>query len=351
MGERALSFKASVIVPAHDAAKTIEECLEALCGQEGLQGGFEVLVVDDGSQDETPELVDRFAKRSRRPPVRLIRQERAGPAAARNRGAGEARGGLLAFTDSDCVPDPTWLLKLLKPLENPEVAGSKGAYQTQQKEVVARFVQIEYESKYRHMERFREIDFIDTYSAGFRRTAFEQAGGFDTEFRTASVEDQEFSFRLAQMGHRMVFVPDAVVQHRHADSIWGYFRKKVRIGFYKLLLLRKHPGRLRGDTHTPRSLMFQVLLVLLLGPAVALCATGVLPSLLLWAWLAAHLASMGPFLVRAWSRDRFIAVCAPAMITCRAAALAMGLAAGAICLAAGCVRGPERVHQDQRNDE
>ncbi len=136
----------SVIVPAKDAAKTLAECLQALLHQEGLQldHDYEVIVVDDGSTDDTAEIAEQHA-------VKVIRQSNRGPAAARNAGARIARGGWLAFTDADCAPSPTWLIDLTQPFINPEVVGVKGVYRTHQTALVARFVQLEYEYKYARM--------------------------------------------------------------------------------------------------------------------------------------------------------------------------------------------------------
>ena len=194
---RQVSLMISVIIPAKDAAKTIGECLQALLHQEGLQfdHDYEVIVVDDGSTDDTAEIAEQYA-------VRVIRQTNLGPAAARNAGARIARGTLLAFTDADCAPSPTWLRDLTRPFHNPEVVGVKGVYRTRQTGLVARFVQLEYEYKYARMRNQASIDFIDTYSAAYRKEVFIQNGGFDESFRVPSVEDQEFSFRLARKGYQ-----------------------------------------------------------------------------------------------------------------------------------------------------
>src|SRR5512137_682379 len=105
----------SVIIPAKDAANTLGECLEALLHQESLQleQDYEVIVVDDGSSDNTVEIAEQHA-------VRVIHQTHAGPAAARNAGVRHAKGTLLAFTDADCVPSPTWLRDLTRPFDNPQ---------------------------------------------------------------------------------------------------------------------------------------------------------------------------------------------------------------------------------------
>ena len=94
-------MKASVIVPAHNAAQTIEECIEALLKQSVPREKYEVIIVDDGSTDGTATLARSYG-------VRVLTQPHRGPAAARNAGAGQATGEVLLFTDADCAPTRTW---------------------------------------------------------------------------------------------------------------------------------------------------------------------------------------------------------------------------------------------------
>jgi glycosyltransferase involved in cell wall biosynthesis len=190
----------SVIIPAKDAAKTLGECLQALLDQERFQFGrdYEVIVIDDGSSDDTAQIGEQYA-------VKVMRQTNRGPATARNTGARSAMGTLLVFTDADCAPSPTWLRDLTEPFQDPAVVGVKGVYRSSQTAIIPRFVQLEYEYKYERMRNQPAIDFIDTNNAAYRKEVFIQNGGFDESFRVPSVEDQEFSFRLARKGYRMVF--------------------------------------------------------------------------------------------------------------------------------------------------
>jgi len=242
---------ASIVIPAKNAGDSIHRCLNALTQQTLSSTDYEVILIDDGSVDNTADIAESFE-------IRVVRADHGGPALARNNGAKLAKAPVILFTDADCIPEKDWVEKMLEPFSNPDVAGVKGAYRSNQRELIARFVQAEYESKYEYMSRFEFIDFIDTYSAGFRRDIFLELKGFDTRFPGASVEDQEFSFRLHEKGHRMVFVPEAVVQHRHADNALWYFRKKFRIGFWKVLVLKRHPGKTVRDTHTPQTLKLQL---------------------------------------------------------------------------------------------
>jgi glycosyltransferase involved in cell wall biosynthesis len=254
-----LTPAASVIIPAYNAAATITTCLDALLAQHLPPGSgpLEIIVVDDGSRDMTPALVEQYA-----PAVRLIRQVHAGAAAARNAGIAAAHAPLVLFTDADCEPWPDWAATLLAGLV-PPVVGVKGAYRTRQRRLVARFVQLEYEDKYDRMAREARIDFIDTYAAGYRRDTLCAVGGFDPAIHY--VEDQELSFRVAAAGGELRFLPGALVYHRHADTLAAYCRKKFHIAYWKVAVHTRHPGALVRDSHTPQSQKVQMGLAGLIG--------------------------------------------------------------------------------------
>ena len=167
----------SVIIPAKDASNTLGECLHAVLDQDGFQFDidYEVIVVDDGSVDGTAKIAQENA-------VKVIQQANRGPAAARNAGVKIAKGTLLVFTDADCVPSKSWLKDLTGPFQNPDIVGVKGVYLTRQNDLVARFVQLEYEYKYARMRQHTAIDFIDTYCAAYRTEVFIQNGGFDESY-------------------------------------------------------------------------------------------------------------------------------------------------------------------------
>jgi hypothetical protein len=189
---------------------------------------------------------------------------------------------------------------------------------------------VEYEHKYERMRRQRYVDFIDTYCAGFRRGVFLSNGGFDTSFPGASVEDQEFSFRLAKAGHKLVFQPTAVVYHRHQPTLRRYLRRKFLVAYWKVRVLSKHPDKLGGDSHTPQSLKFQILATYALVGC--LLVAPIFPPLLMGAGvsLALFLASTVPFVAFALRRDRLVALAAPPLLLLRALAFCGGLVAGAL---------------------
>ncbi len=312
---------ASVVVPAYNAAATIESCVKALQAQTVERSCYEVIVVDDGSQDNTGDIAASLG-------ATVLRQQRGRPAAARNAGIRTAKGGIVCFTDADCMPKEDWLEQLLASLSNPQIVGCKGTYATNQHSLVARFVQLEYEDKYDLLRGQRHIDFIDTYSAAYRREVLLANNCFDESF--PYLEDQELSFRLATRGYHMVFQPEAVVYHRHASDVLDYFRKKFIIGFWKAQVVRRFPGRGVKDSHTPQVMKFQMALMALALTAAAMTVLSRWSWLVLIVALSVFVATTIPFSRKAWRKDRAVGAIAPAMLAVRALALGFGYGWGLV---------------------
>lgn len=278
--------------------------------------------MDDGSTDQTAAVVKAFAG------VRLIVQSNAGPAAARNRGAREAQGSIILFTDDDCVPQPDWMDQMLAPFRDLEVVGVKGTYRTRQSRLVARFVQLEYEDRYRLVAREKDIDFIDTYSAAFRRECFLEMSGYDTSFPVACAEDVELSYRMSARGWKMRFAPNAIVYHSHPDKLSSYLRKKYKFAYWRMLAVRKNPAKGVKDSHTPQVMKAQLLLLPALG--VAACFDAIAQPLVPVSLVALSLFffSTLPFTARALRKDFAVGLLSPALLALRACAQFSGVVGG-----------------------
>jgi len=314
---------ASIIIPTFNGGFRIGNCLDSLL-QQTTGRNVEILVVDDGSTDNTAAVVRGYSS------VRLIIQANAGPASARNRGAMEAKGKILLFTDDDCVPMPDWLGAMLEPFNDADVVGAKGIYRTHQKSLAARFVQMEYEDKYRLMAGLPSIDFIDTYSAAFRRDRFLEMTGYDTSFPVACAEDIELSYRMSARGWKMKFVPAAIVYHTHPDTFSRYLKKKYKFAFWRVLAVRKNPSKGVKDSHTPQIMKLQ----LFFAPALLLAVVfdlAVRPrvsvSVLV---LAGFLLSTLPFTLRVIRKDPMVGLLSPVLLAARACAQMLGVAGGLI---------------------
>jgi cellulose synthase/poly-beta-1,6-N-acetylglucosamine synthase-like glycosyltransferase len=217
---------------------------------------------------------------------------------------------------------------MLGPFKDPDVVGAKGVYRTGQKSLAARFVQIEYEDKYRLMAGQSSIDFIDTYSAGFRRDRFLEMTGYDTSFPVACAEDIELSYRMSARGWKMKFVPAAIVYHTHPDTLSRYLKKKYKFAFWRMLAVRKNPGKGVKDSHTPQIMKIQLLFAptLLLAVIFDLAAR---PTVSVSALvLAGFLLTTLPFTLRAIRKDPIVGILSPILLAARACAQVLGVAAG-----------------------
>lgn len=355
----------SVVVPVYNNPEGLTACLEALAVQQTARS-FEVVVVDDASTVDLEPIRTAFTPRLSLQWHRLPRNS--GPAAARNAGIQAARGELVLFTDGDCRPEPLWLDALARPFDDPAVRGAKGVYRTAQTDRVARLAQLEFEERYDLLATFPDIDFVDTYSGAFRRADLLAVGGFDTSFRRADNEDVDLSFRIKARGGRFVFVPTAVVWHRHREGWAGYARLKFGRGFWRMKVYRKHPHKAGRDTYTPWTLKAQLgllglapLLAMgswLRGPATpgqrrrraevgrhldsapglfgkALVDCGSEPGrgrsgpvTWVFSWFAAWLITCLPLMKVAWRRDPWLMPWVPVFLLVRGVALVAGMLAG-----------------------
>lgn len=311
----------SVVIPVYNGEKYITQCLDGLVKQ--TRPADEVIVVDDGSTDRSAILAEAKL-------VRVIHQKNRGPAAARNTGIQQASGEWILFTDCDCQPDPCWVMEMLNSLKNPEVAGVKGTYATRQTGIVPRLVQFEFEERYDLMEKFPVIDFIDTYSAGFRRQVLQEMGGFNASL--IKNEDVDLSYRLASAGKKLLFNRKALVFHNHPESWWAYFSTKAKKAYWRTIVYRRHPGKAIKDTYTPQLLKVQILLAL----------TAPVMLILAWQWHICLWIAIGlwgglllstiPFTRRVMHSDPRLAICAVIFIILRSYAFVSGVIFGIFSL-------------------
>lgn len=246
----------TVVVPVKNGAETIQNCLHSLSNQTIDSEAFEVIVVDDGSSDSGPFIAKDYG-------VKVIHQTSAGPAVARNSGVHSAKSEYILFTDVDCIVPPNWITGLMTPILSESADGSVGRYITNQKNWVARLIQLQLEERYSRMAQFDQIDFVNTGTAAFRRSVLERSP-FDVRFKWPGLEDLELSFRLSSQGYRIVYLPDIKVEHKHPESLVKYLKRRFFYAANSFLLYGKYPGKLTSDTSTPHLRRLQ-LVGLLIG--------------------------------------------------------------------------------------
>ena len=221
----------SVIIPTFNRRATLEQCLAALAHQEGGTADVEVIVVDDGSTDDT-----RLVLEGRSFPFLFtyLTVGREGPGRARNVGAEHAAGMYLAFAEDDVVPDGDWLAAARRHLAGGIVDMLEG-----------RTVQKGDRRDIRRFESVQRPSFIPC-NLFVRRDVFLRAGGYDQEFFDRDTglyfrEDADLGFRLTAAGCRIALVHDVVVEHPVQFPDLGSCLRHVRRYVFDPLLYRKHP--------------------------------------------------------------------------------------------------------------
>jgi glycosyltransferase involved in cell wall biosynthesis len=231
----------SIVVPVLDGERTLEACLRSLLALDYPEDRREILVVDNGSRDRTPSILARHAGR-----IRLLAEARRGPASARNRGLAEARGEVVAFTDADCVVDAGWLRRLVVPLEDRGVAIAGGRILARRPCNAIELFGEEIHDHDRAINLYAP-PYAITMSWASPAAVLTGAGGFDEGLPRG--EDVDLAYRLVQAGHRIAFVPDAVVYHANERSFAGLFREGFQHGLYSVAVLRKHRAFVAGHGH------------------------------------------------------------------------------------------------------
>lgn len=220
------------MVATHGRAALLPRLVEALERQVAAPE-FEIVLVDDGSPDDTWATIDRLSATSRLR-VRGVRMPgQSGPAAARNAGWRAATGDLIAFTDDDCVPQPSWLATLTRGLADVDIAQGTTRPDPAQEHLLGPFA--------RTMDVRSETGYYQTCNVGYRRTVLDAVGGFDDDLRQAG-EDIELATRAIAAGATTTFCADAVVHHDvRPSSLRAHLRGTVRWGGI-VLAVRKQPA-------------------------------------------------------------------------------------------------------------
>jgi GT2 family glycosyltransferase len=213
----------SVVVPTRDRPAALSECLAALAAQTVLDR-LEVIVVDDGSSriDAVAAVV------ARHPSVTLVRARGHGAAAARNEGARTARGGILCFTDDDCVPSPGWVQSLAAALDGGADAvggttvGAGGA-------LAEAFELIAHAPARTPPAGGSDLSFAPSNNLACRKVAFAEVP-FDEAYAEAAGEDRDWCLRLIEAGYTLRRAPHARLQHRQRVTPISFLHKQVRYG-------------------------------------------------------------------------------------------------------------------------
>jgi glycosyltransferase involved in cell wall biosynthesis len=211
--------KISIIIPTYNRPDRLKRCLKSIVRQKFPKEDFEVIIIDDGSEQDNKSVVDEFCGEM---DLAYMKRERKGPAASRNEGLKNANASIVAFTDDDCVLDEGWLSAIHEGFERyPEVSCLKGKTLAFEPSEFARACEkYIYGSKKSHA----------TNNIAYRKEIFDDIGGFDTRYRDAAGEDVDLKWRFLQAGYKRLYLENMVACHPHEDSMPLFKNKCYRVG-------------------------------------------------------------------------------------------------------------------------
>ncbi len=228
----------SVIIPTFNRWPALKRTLDSLAAQAFPAHRFEIIVVDDGSTDETQSGPHHY------PQVIFIHQENRGPAAARNAGAGAARGDILVFTDDDCTTPPQWLRQIEDLFDATQCDLLGGATRNAARDCYWSSVHQLITDFWQHaVNRGNNQDvFLTSNNMAMSKTAFQRIGGFDEQFALPGGEDRDLAMRAVAAGLRAHFAGDLIIDHHHRMTIDRFCRQHAKYGRGSFLLRTRHQG-------------------------------------------------------------------------------------------------------------
>lgn len=238
---------ASVVVPTFNRLNDLQGVLRSVYRQmEGLETSCELVVVNDGSTDETEKWLDTNAGRFG---ARVVHQANAGPAKARNRGVAESEGSVVLFLGDDTIPEPGWLHGHLETHRlfgdhDPTAVLGYTRFPAEADSPFLRWIN-EYGAQFGYalIEDPTQVPFNFFYTSNISlpRKVFEELGGFREDFPAAAWEDIEFAYRAFDSGLRMRYVPGARTIHHHRISVASFCSRQNTSGRSAAIFAGLHP--------------------------------------------------------------------------------------------------------------
>jgi mycofactocin system glycosyltransferase len=230
----------SIVIPVRNRQKDLAHCLRSLCNLLYPAHRLEIIVVDDASSDGTLQVVAKF-------PVKTlaVKKRRQAPG-CRNLAARQASGEILAFIDSDCVADPSWLNDLLPAFRDPAVGAVGGLVDAyfddkglDRYEKVKSSLQVSTWHK-RSSKKERHF-YVPSCNLLIRREFFRELGGFRDDLHVG--EDVDLCWRLQRLGKIVEYKPVGKVYHKHRNHMWPFCKRRFQYGTSEPVLQQLHPDR------------------------------------------------------------------------------------------------------------
>ncbi|KAF0221098.1 MAG: glycosyl transferase family [Geobacteraceae bacterium] len=252
----------SVVIPVKDRADELKRCLASLAQLNYPQEMIQVIVVDDGSRDDSPLVAREFGAL-----VVPSGGKGRGPAAARNVGAANARGEILAFIDSDCTASEKWLAELIPLFNDPKTAAVGGMVDGMcTTSAVDRYEAVMSSLSLGSRERSGsggdDTFYLPSCNMLVRRTIFLSVDGFDDAMHVG--EDVDLTWRLRDEGWTISYLPVGRVYHEHRSNLRSFMSRRFDYGTSEGLLQILHPNRCKRMVIPP--LLALMLVFCLMAP-------------------------------------------------------------------------------------
>lgn len=214
----------SVIIPVYNDSPNLVRCLEALKAQTLDRSRFEIIVIDNGSSDNVGQVVSKYDS------IELHHELRPGSYCARNKGILNSKGDILAFTDSDCIPDKNWLNSGLLSFADKADAGfvaGKLTFFPKNKDNLSAVEIWEMFHNYHSEDCVKLLHFGLTANLFVKRSVFDKVGLFNPDLRSAG--DYEWGNRVYKHGLNIYYDEDVLVMHPSRGSLSQLVNKTRRL--------------------------------------------------------------------------------------------------------------------------
>lgn len=251
----------SIIIPVRNRPDEIASCLQSLKEIDYPSEKVEIIVVDDASTDNTPNVVSRF-------PVTLIALKTHKQASfCRNLAAKHAKGKVLAFIDSDCIADPLWLKELMPAFKDPllgAVGGTVDSYFEEDGLSLDRYEKVKSSLKvgswFRRSRKGENFFYVPSCNLVVKRDIFLELGGFNKDLHVG--EDVDFCWRMQDRGYNLEYRPTGLIYHKHRNRLGTFARRRFDYGTSEPLLQQSHADRIKKLIFPPGETFFWLTAIL-----------------------------------------------------------------------------------------
>jgi glycosyltransferase involved in cell wall biosynthesis len=219
----------SIVVPTYNRVENLQKCLNHLINLDYSKKLFEIIIIDDGSKDNTWNFLKEFSKKYKF--LNIFTQKNSGPAKARNLGIKNSRGEIIFFVDDDVLVHPDFINKSLKWYKNKKVWGVGGNVFPEKLSFVDKYYIARYLDEYFKPQIWGDYTSgkgLATALCSYRKVILKQLNGFDESFPLAAGEDIELTRRVLKKGHLVIKDPSIQGEHLRSETFKSIFRLKFK---------------------------------------------------------------------------------------------------------------------------